>query len=450
MVVLLGGAALVVWRVTAPPEPNVILIVIDTLRADAVGSYGNPHKPTPHLDAIAAEGVRFDQAISSSGWTLPAIGSMLTGAWPTIHGGIGQNTVLTPMREEVPSAAEVLKEHGFNTFGFANAAFVSPMLGFDRGFDVFDHRHAYNWEIRRADETINDALGHIREHRGEANFVFIHLFDPHLDYDPPPGHVGKYTTGRTEPPPPLTMRKCRDLETKGEGPPAPEDIAYVRGVYDGEINFTDVHVGRLVDELRTMGIYDDTTLIITADHGEEFWEHGGFEHGHTLYDELIRVPLIIKLPADAAPAKPVVTAQVRLIDVMPTVFERLDIEKPPSFVGDSLAPLMMGETAKDRIAFSESTLYGGYLVARRGKQYKYIVDIAPGSERAPELYDWRADPGETNNLLATLPDVAAEMRAELSTFFNEMAVRAQGMSQPAIKDMSPQTIESLKSLGYIR
>lgn len=451
LAVVLIGCGFVVRRVMLSPKPNVVLIVIDTMRADAAGSYGNPRRPTPRLDAIAATGVRFTQAISTSGWTLPAIGSLLTGAWPTIHGGLGQNTVLTPLREELPTAAQVLKEHGFNTLGFANAAFVSPMLGFDRGFDVFDHRHAFNWEIRRADETINDALAHLREHRSEANFIFIHLFDPHLDYDPPPGYGTKYTDGRMDPPPPLTLQKCQALQTnEGEDPPQPVDIAYVRAVYDAEINFTDWAVGRLVDELQQLGIYDDTTLIVTADHGEEFWEHGGFEHGHTLYDELIRVPLILKPSVHVAPVRRVVESQVRLIDVMPTVFDLLDIEPPPSFVGQSLMPLVMGETDADRVAFSESTLYGGYLVARRGERYKYIVDIAPGSQVPPELYDWRADPGETNNLLAALPDVAAQMRAELSGFYNEMALRAKTMSQPELKDMSPQTIESLKSLGYIR
>ena len=450
-VVVLGVGVLTAWRILARSPYHVVLVVIDTVRRDALGCHGHPQDPTPYIDALAADGVRFDTAISTSGWTLPAIGSLVTGTWPTIHGGLGKQVVLTPLREEVPTLAEIRKEWDFTTLGFANAAFVSPMLGFDRGFDVFDHRHAFNWEIRRADETIRDALSAMRERQSEPCFVFIHLFDPHLDYDPPPGYAARFTGGRAEPALPLSMQKCMDLKTNGgEDPPGPVDVAYVKGVYQGEINFTDVHLGRLVDELKKMGIYDRTILIVTADHGEEFWEHRGFEHGHTLYDELIRIPLVVKLPTDIAAAARVVDAQVRILDVAPTILELLGIEKPESFAGESLMPLIMGQSSEDRIAFAESTLYGSDKLAWRGRRYKYIVDVNPDAEASPELYDLQNDPGETENLLAARPGVAARLRAELAEFYGELSSRAKNMSQPTIKDMSPQTIESLRSLGYIR
>ncbi len=444
-----GGYA--VWRLEGGPQSTVRLVVLDTVRLDAFGCYGAGHNPTPHIDALAADGVRFDMAISTSGWTLPSIGSLMTATWPTIHGGLGQGERLSPLRAEVPSVTEILKANGYDTFGFANAAFVSPMLGFDRGFDVFDHRHAYNWQIRRADETVHSALNAIRGLQSKRSFVFLHIFDAHLDYDPPPGYASKYTKGRTEPQPPLSWDKCMGLRTDdGRAPPAPEDVAYVKGVYEGEVNFTDAQMGLLVKELKTLGLYDKTMLIVVSDHGEEFWEHRRFEHGHTLYDELIRIPLILKLPAALEPVRRTVEDQVRILDVAPTILDILGIEPPESFAGRSLMPLIAGQIDEERMAFSESTLHRANKLALRGKGYKYVLDLKPNARVPEELYDYRADPGETENLLAALPDVAMELRTQLLEFHDSLSDQAETMSHPEVMDMTPNTIERLKSLGYIR
>ena len=437
-------------RSAAERTRNVILIIIDTVRWDALGCYGNALDPTPNISGIAAEGVRFDQAISSSGWTLPAVASILTGTWPTIHGGSGKGVLLTPIRDELPTAAEIMKTEGFNTLGFANAAFVSPRLHLDRGFDVFNHRYAYNWNVRRADETMDAVLELLGERWTDSNFVMIHFFDPHLDYDPPPAYATKYTDGRTEPALPLTMQACLAMQSEDGGSPSSADIRYVRGVYHGEVACVDAQVGRLVDALKTQGIYDNAMLMITSDHGEEFWEHGGFEHGHTLYDELIRVPLIIKLPAGIEPVERVVDAQVRTLDLMPTVFKLLDIPKPESFVGDSLMPLIRGETIADRIAFSESTLYGNNKRSWRTARYKYIRNIGENGQQKAELYDWRSDPAETRNLVAELPNVAARVHGEFSDFCEAIDAQASRMPYRPSVNMSPREIEMLRSLGYIR
>ena len=452
MVLLVATVSYASWRWLIEPTPqHVILIVVDTMRRDALGCYGNPRQPTPHMDRIAAEGVRFDTAISTSGWTLPAIGSLLTGAWPTIHGGHGKIVDLSPLREEIPTAPEVLQANGMRTLGVANAAFVSPLLGFSRGFDVFDHRHAFNQDIRRADETVDDALHMMRAQPEEPSFVFIHLFDPHLDYDPPPGYAFKYTDGRTAPTPPLSLQQCGVMGlATGTGRPTQEDADYVRGIYDAEMNFIDVQIGRLVDELKRMGIYDETLLVITSDHGEEFWEHQQFEHGHTLYDELVRIPLIVKPPSDFVPAQRVVSSQVRILDIPPTLFDFLHIDPPESFVGTSIVPLMLGKSEERRVAFSESTLYGADKLAWRDGRYKLIVDTNPQARVPIELYDLQEDPAEATNLIDTLPDVAAEYRAELTDFRERLLKQAKSMSNPKAKDMSPARVQSLMSLGYIR
>jgi len=431
------------------PRQTVIVLLLDTVRWDAFGCYGNPDAPTPNIDAIADDGVRFEQAVSTSGWTLPSVGSLLTGTWPTIHGGLGKSVSLTPIRDELPTAAEVLKDHGLRTIGITNAAFVSPMLNLHRGFEVFDHKYTYNWDARRADATIDVALGWLRKHRRQSSFFLIHLFDPHLDYDPQGPFTFAYTGGRREPGPPLTHRDCLEMQV-GDNPPPEADIDYIKALHTGEIAFTDAQIGRFIAELKELGLYEDATVIVVADHGEEFWEHGGFEHGHTLYDELVRVPLIVKLPASVARERKIVPDQVRIIDIMPTVFDLLGIIKPPSFVGESVLPLIHGVSEKSRFAFCESTLYGSNRVAWRGERYKYILDLDEASLHRGELYDWRADPGELRNLIDSHPDVASKMRSSVAGFVTEMTRKARTMSQPAIVDMSPAEIRKLRSLGYIR
>ncbi len=436
--------------VTAPP--TVVVFLLDTVRRDALGCYGHPANPTPNIDAVAADGVKFDQAVSTSGWTLPAVASLMTGTWPTIHGALGRGVWLTPVRPELPMAAEVLKEAGFETVGFANAAFVSPMLGIDRGFDLFDHRFTYNWDTRRADETVDAAIEQLRRRRSRPCFYFIHLFDAHLDYDAPAPYMERFCGGRSQPPTPLTLEDILDLQTGPEGrdPPSIEDIRYVRGAYDAEVAFADANVGRFINELKALGLYERSTIVITSDHGEEFWEHGGFEHGHTLYDELVLVPLVIKPPAGIDPAQRIVGPQVRLLDVMPTVFEILSVETPATFEGVSLMPFVRGESGRDLDALCESTLYGPSFIALRGPRYKYVHRLDAGGNGSGALFDWRNDPGETTDLAAEMPEVAADLRAQLVRMHNGNAARAERMSKLKPVDLSPARIRQLRSLGYIR
>jgi choline-sulfatase len=443
------AAAMVLSKGCSPAQDHhIVVVLLDTVRQDALGCYGNPLSPTPAMDAVAGEGVRFTQAVSTSGWTLPAVASLLTGTWPSIHGAVGRGTRLRPIRDELPTAAEVLNRHGFKTLAFTNAAFVSPMLRLDRGFDIFDHRFTYNQDTRRADETITTAVGVLRDHRSQSTFSLIHLFDAHLDYDPPAAYRSLYTGGREDPLPPLTSADCLDMQTDaGRNPPSQADIDYIRGVYQGEVRFVDTQIERLIEQLKALGIYDRTTLIITADHGEEFWDHGGFEHGHTLYDELIRIPLIIRFEESAGISARVIDQQVRILDIMPTVLDLLGIDKPESFAGESLLPLIRGESGENRGAFAESLLYGPRKLAWRDAKYKYIYH---GEGDGGELYDWTEDPAEQTDLSEAYPEVAQQLRHELLDFATELGIRARTMSEPPVIDMSPEQVDKLRSLGYIR
>jgi arylsulfatase A-like enzyme len=454
LVVVLAATAVAWWFSSrpGPPQPNVFVFMLDTVRRDAFGCYGHPGAPTPIIDALAVEGVRFDQAVSTSGWTLPAIASFMTGTWPVLHGAVGRGVVLTPIRGEVPTAAEVLRRNGFATVGIANAAFVSPMVGMDRGFDIFDHRYSYNWDTRRAEETIGAAITELRQRRSSAGFYFIHLFDAHLDYNPPPEYAAKFTRGRLDPPLPLTYEIALDLQSgeNGEEPPLSSDVDYIRGLYQGEVSFVDSQIGRFIEELKSLGLYDHATIVVTSDHGEEFWDHGGFEHGHTLYDELVLIPLVIKFPTSMDLPGRVVQPQVRLLDVMPTVFEILGVTSPESFVGESLMSLVRGDTNADLDALSESTLYGAPLIALRGPRYKYIMELVEDATGEGKLYDWREDPLERNDLAAELPEKSDELRAALIGTYRNHLIAAQRMSSPQPVNLDPKRIDQLRSLGYIR
>jgi len=442
------------------PKPTeddslIVFLIIDTVRWDALGCYGREGAQTPNIDGLAEEGVRFEQAISTSGWTLPSVSSMLTGTWPALHKATGRLTRLTPITEDLPTAAEIFSAHGYDTLAVVNAAFLHPLLGIDRGFDRFDHRATFNDRIRRADETVEVALQAIREQGGSGMFTLLHVFDPHLDYDPLDEFREPFAGGRTEPKQ-LTLQICRAMGGSPGSSSKDEDLRYIRGLYQAEIAAVDAAVGKLVDGLKQQGVWDRTTLVLTSDHGEEFWDHGGFEHGHTLYDELIRVPLAIRLRPDRPRVKAVVESHVRTIDIMPTLFELSGIEPPASFEGSSLLPLIDGATTDvPRPAFSQNTLYGADKISWRTKQYHFIRDRHPNSKRPIELYDWTVDPWEQDDLSERLPEQVDRMQQQLSVFFNDLVRRAESISTPQAQSMGPtaqrareEHRKQLESLGY--
>ncbi len=432
----------------------VALVIVDTLRQDALGCYGNDKAQSPHMDALAAEGARFDQAIATSGWTLPSVASMLTGTWPAMHKALGKVSRLTPITEDLPVAAEIFQQQGYTTLGFANAAFLSQLLGLDRGFDVFDHQHAYNWDIRRADATVDAALSAVSKRQGEKIFLLVHIFDAHLDYDPPDGYITPFVGDRRTPDPPVSMKECMDLrQGEDKTPPTQADIDYLLGLYDGEIAFVDRAIGRMIDGLKELERWDQTTLVLTSDHGEEFWDHGGFEHGHTLYDELVRVPLILRSPDAELITAHTIERQVRPIDIMPTLYNMCGIQNFPSFIGESLLPDMLGQTPS-RIppAFSQGTLYGADKMSWGHEGFNVIVDRAREGADAIELYDLTLDPLQQNDISKERPKLTARLTEEFSRFTRDLTARAKTISTPEIENMAPTKIkeylQSIEALGY--
>jgi arylsulfatase A-like enzyme/lipopolysaccharide biosynthesis regulator YciM len=413
-----GGACA---RRSAPV--NVLLVSIDTLRADRVGAYGYRPAQTPALDALARRGLRFANATSVGALTLPAHTSLLTGTFPAYHGVRDNGGFYVDDRHV--TLAEILKARGYRTGGFVGAFVLDGRWGlnqgFDQYFDDFDLSTAgpgMDTIQRPGSEVVDRALAWLAENDGAHRpfFAWVHLYDPHAPYLAPP---------------PFRARFPNTLD----------------GAYDAEVAATDAEVGRLVDALDRDGRLDHSLIVVVGDHGESLGEHGEQAHGFFLYDAAVQVPLIIAGPAfgaGPAVAPRVVPDQVRLVDVMPTILERLQIPAPAEVQGRSLLPAARGERL-DLLALAE-TWYPRYhygwseLVAVRDGRYKFV--------RAPrrELYDLQNDPGERVNLAERYPQRADALERALDEMLDRVS-RPDAARGPAPVD--PEVEERLRALGYI-
>jgi arylsulfatase A-like enzyme len=321
------------------------------------------------------------------------------------------------MRDECPTLAEMLKTSGYATYGVINAPYLKAKYKLNRGFDFYNMTPI---DGRAADGTTSDALDWI-DMRGDAPFfLFVHYFDPHLPYSPPapydtifdPDYTGRlrnaYNPQRL---PAIRMRKFEEMKAVSQS-----DWDHIRALYDGEVAFTDEAVGNLLEGLEERGVLKNTLIVFLSDHGEEFFEHDGFEHGHSLYNELLRVPLIFSLPG-RLPEGVRIGRQVRLVDIAPTILDLLGLEPDPRFEGVSLEPLLTGEGGvaanssallPPEIAYAEAILYGTEQKSVTAYPWKLIYDMMTGkrtcfnlAEDPGEYNDISDAPGESLNLLET-------------------------------------------------
>jgi arylsulfatase A-like enzyme len=380
---------------------NVIVVGIDTLRPDHLTCYGYERATSPNIDELAASGVLFENTISQAPWTAPAFATVFTSLYPSQHGSMG---VRSKVRSSVPTLATMLKEYGYATGAIINAPALKPEFGLSRGFDFYDMTPL---DGRIGDGTTRDALEWIDEHSGGPFFIFVHYFDPHIPYAPPPGYDDLFNPGYEG-----RIKNPFDLEGFSLARPrlfeelkvlTADDWAEVIDLYDGEIVYVDSAFGDLVRGVEERGLRDNTVIIMLSDHGEEFFEHGAFEHGHSLYDELIRVPLVVSMPGRVSEGIRV-RNQVRLLDVTPTVFDLIGLPPQPHFEGVSLVPYLTGqgsvEAAADKllpphIAFSEAIRLGTEKKAVTARPHKFIYDIVSAQK---EFYNLDADPGETHDV----------------------------------------------------
>jgi len=446
---------------THPPAPanapNVLFIVVDTLRADHLPAYGYGQGSTPNLDRFAQDAVRYDWAFSNASWTRPSFASILTGRYARSHGVMGKSDGLPDAVDTLP---EVLQANGYSTHGWMTNFNVNAHYNFQQGFHEFSFLEPDNvlWAddaaiklllmqfIRRGHETINARLG--RVHAGTVYqdaatvnerlygfldeaptdtpwFAFVGYMDPHDPYYPHPYDGTGYARAAHQHP---------DVDEADE----------LRALYDGEITYWDQQLGALMDRLREQGLYDDTLIIITSDHGEEFAEHGGFWHGTTLYDEQVHVPLFVKLPNNER-AGTHVSHWVQSIDLMPSILRRIGVDVPEGVQGGQL------EEGSERV-YAEESHEGNVLESVRERrdfeEYKLITANAgnPRGLEPVELYRVADDPGEQHNVA---PDRQDTVQALIASRDEARTEAAEGAVEATEVEMSEDEMRQLCRLGYM-
>jgi len=425
-------------------RPNIILIVIDTLRADHVGCYGYHRNTTPNIDRLALGGVLFKNTISSAPWTLPSIGSLLTSQYPSI---LGIRNRMSALDSKFPLFSELLKQYDYTTYGVVSHTQVSACLGFGRGYDHYDEESVFAspQDVKKRFRTISSplvtrkAVSFLQKSRRKPFFLFTHYFDPHFNYvlhekyNYYPLYKGSLYSGQAM----YSLRQKRQSLSA-------DDIKYLLALYDSEIAFTDEYVGRLLDELKRQGLYDDCIIIVTADHGEEFMERGWLGHTITLYQELIRVPLIMKFPGGKAQ---IIDSPVGLIDVMPTVLDYLGIDLPGGLQGKTLSLVNPVSIPKKPI-FSETfktqptsaigpIAFTSVLLGNR----KLIHDGVRDSEK---IFNLSEDPHEQSNLSDQQSEENRMLRALLSKWLSYIEMkRSKEPVQDETELFTPEQIEHL-------
>ncbi len=379
---LLANPTVVDTSVPGTPT-RIIWVGVDTLRADHLGCYGYKRPTSLHIDRFATESTLFKRCISTSPWTYPSFASMLTGKYPSIAGAV---TNVKYLPDEEVTIAEWFSRDNFATMSIVNSHWVSKMTNLHQGFDV-----SKRFSESEADVSFDAALDWLKKHSGENSFVFIHLMDCHRPYHPKPENLGKfgsndYSGQFTEEF--MVMPEVIEEIRAGNVTLPEEDWEQIEALYDEEIVGLDQDFGAFIKGLKTAGIYGDTMIIFTADHGEEFREHGGYEHGHSLYDEVIHVPLIIK--DKTFPSGERVDELCSIIDIFPTLIAKLNLTIPSDINGVSLLSLVEENNEPDeRYLLSEQLYYGVEQKGVSTDQYRYILHTEDGSE---ELYDIDEDP----------------------------------------------------------
>lgn len=429
------------WTAPAPVQidrPNVLLITVDTLRADHTGPYGGRAR-TPTFDRLAAEGVRLTNAYAQQPQTNPNHSSLFTGQYVSTHGvRVHLHDVLPP---RATTLAELLAGHGYRTGGiYSWFSLDGPLSGLDQGFQTYRNVNvragtrevlppgtaAAAWERGedvevfvdgRADVTTDAALAWLDEtvkDRSRPFFLWVHYMDPHHPYEPPPPYDELYAP---------RCDGCVDgslatLRRLGQGwQPSTEELERIRAAYDGEITFTDHEIGRLLSRLDTLGLAGRTLVVLTADHGEAFGDHDEWFHGLKLYQPTIHIPLLMRLPG-VLPAGATVDTAAQTIDIMPTILDLVGLPIPASVEGRSLRPLLHGQAPAGRVAISE-VASGRYLAVTDG-EWKLIRDTETGRRL---LYHIRQDPAEQHDCLVEQSAQAARLEAVLNDW---IASRAAG------------------------
>lgn len=434
----------VVKRKPSRKRPNVLLISMDTLRADHLGCYGYSRDTSPYIDHIADEGVRFNWAISQAPYTLSSHMSLLTSLYPSFHKvNKLENNRLNP---KITTLAEVLYNEGYRTWAITGGGQTSHSYGFAQGFETYIQ---YTSREHDVENKVEETTNFLRGEDDTSFFIFFHSYKTHAPYIPAPPYDKKFD-------PDYQGDITADLDTidainNGDIEISPEDLNHIISLYDGEIREADSALVPLFRHLKRKGLEENTLVIFTSDHGEEFGEHGDVaRHSRTLFDELIRVPLIFRLPG-VLPAGKVIEDQVQSIDILPTILDLVGAESErESFQGTSLASLMSegGSTGISRYAFSEKLSSDPiFLRSLRSSENKHIFKDNRATEQVDHFFfDLRNDPTEQVSKQVDSRSVE-EMRDRIAFLVEEGEI---GEEVEIHKGIDQETWKALKELGYVK
>lgn len=464
---VLGAAACSSETPTAPArQPNLILVSIDSLRPDHLGCYGYERETSPFLDALAASGARFETAVSTTSWTLPSHVSLFTGLYGATHGVVDNGLSLSG---DHVTLAEVLKGEGYETAGFFGGPYLHPTFGVAQGFDTYVSCMGAtpgdaSGDAIRDSAMAPDAPSHTditgprtRERvqawaeartTDDPYFLFVHLWDVHYDFNPPAPYATLFADADYD-----GLADGRLMTNPAIRPGmAPADLAQVKALYDGEIRFTDFVLAGIIGDLRELGLLEDTVIVVTADHGEEFFEHGNKGHNKTLFDEVLRIPLVVVWPGEIEPGR-VIEDQVQLVDLAPTLARLSGFAGDLPSQGADLAPLLTGSSMTPRDALSGLFIDGMTQRALRSNQRK-VLSVQDG---VPAAYvDLTENPNESfEGIVYPQTGHSQPKRRRGEAELKAAARRADelrsmlGRRPPNAIELPASMLAELRALGYL-
>ncbi len=437
------------------PRPHgIILISLDTLRADHLGCYGYHRDTSPCIDAFAKENVLFEKTVVQSPYTLPSHMSIMTSLYPSSHGVYNKNTRLA---EENVTLAELLHDVGYQTAAFVDGGYMNALFGFNQGFDVYDD---WGGSIEQVEE-VGKGIAHIlpkakkwlNKNKAKPFFLFIHCYDIHSPYAPPPPYDNIFHdfvyTGKLEP----STETLIQVAWKGMKT-TDEDVRHFMALYDGGIRYTDKQIGDFLLYLKEIDLYDPSLIIITSDHGEEFKEHGSFLHWQLYYRPNLHVPLIIHLPNNAARGARI-NELVQSVDLLPTLLDITGIPPLPMAEGKSLVPVI--ERNKDFMSYflginyyaSKEEAYNGFAEDLNPRDWSIISDdyqmIYFLKSKSTQLFNIKADPLAQKDIAKDNKHIIEELLAKYKQDYN-----LKSHYKPSPITLDEQTQNELKALGYVQ
>jgi arylsulfatase A-like enzyme len=432
----------------SPSRPNVILISIDTLRADHLSAYGYARETAPRIAAFARRAIVFEEAWSHSPKTAASHMSLMTGLYPEVHGvgNPGSDRVRVRLSDEIPTLAELLRRAGYRTRALHGGGNVRAEFGFERGFERYVEERELSAWLQRAREVVLEQ----EASPGAPLFLFLHTYEVHAPYDPPVAHARLFVdpeyAGRIVASPEALARKPYTERMrffwKQVDASSPEDLRHLADLYDAGIHYTDAQLGAFLEWLETRPLWRDTLLVLLSDHGEEFGEHGALKHT-TLHRETLHVPLVVRFPGDDPATRPRrIPAVVRLIDVMPSLLDFVGVPAPAHPQGRSLLPLLRSGTGEPALVLSQ--IRQGSAAALRVGDWKLIR-----AKQGERLYRLSSDPGERVDLREAEPERAAQLAAQLDALLAESAALRASFAALDSGEIDAETLEQLRALGYL-